>query len=199
MPRSAGTPVVASGPMATSSDHSAAGISSRAFAVRRKGFDPDEVQAYLGQLAEIVGRLTAERDAARTEIATLRAAAEERPMVDEDQLTAALGEETARVLTSAHKAAGVKRALQLAQVAAKWNSVFSKCKVSLPPEKPANNNQSVVVVPVDELGNLVSDYLKDKTMETIEKMERMDLEDRDRVVEDGFVMIREESGGMEID
>lgn len=91
--------------MASPTDPRAASITSREFAVRRKGFDPDEVKAYLGQLAEAVGRLTTERDAAREEVADLRTAAESRPMVDEDQLTAALGEETARVLHSAHKAA----------------------------------------------------------------------------------------------
>lgn len=87
------------------SDHSAASITGRAFAVRRKGFDPDEVRAYLGQLAEVVQRLTAERDEARARVADLRAEAETRPAIDEDQLTEVLGEETARVLTSARKAA----------------------------------------------------------------------------------------------
>ncbi|HMJ79189.1 MAG TPA: DivIVA domain-containing protein [Iamia sp.] len=91
--------------MAPSSDPRAASITGREFAVRRKGFDPDEVKAYLGQLAEAVGRLTTERDTARADVAELRTAAESRPVVDEEQLTAALGEETARVLTSAHKAA----------------------------------------------------------------------------------------------
>jgi len=86
-------------------DHSAASITGRAFDVRRKGFDPDEVRAYLGQLAEVVQRLTAERDEARAQVRDLRAEAEARPAIDEDQLTAALGEETARVLTSARRAA----------------------------------------------------------------------------------------------
>jgi len=85
-------------------DHSASTITGRAFAVRRKGFDPDEVRAYLGQLAEIVGRTIAERDAARKRAVDLEAEAAVRPAIDEDQLTAVLGEETARVLSSARKA-----------------------------------------------------------------------------------------------
>jgi DivIVA domain-containing protein len=91
--------------MSSPSDPRATTITGREFAVRRKGFDPDEVRAYLGQLAEVVGRLTAERDTARADVAELRTAAESTPALDEDQLTAALGEETARVLTSARQAA----------------------------------------------------------------------------------------------
>ncbi len=91
--------------MPPSSDHSAASITGRSFAVRRKGFDPDEVRAYLGQLAEVINRLTSERDGARGEVSSLQASAEARPEIDEDQLVAVLGEETARVLSSARKAA----------------------------------------------------------------------------------------------
>lgn len=91
------------------SDERASSITSRSFAVRRKGFDSDEVRAYLGQLAEVVSRLTSERDDARSTVDELRAAAEARPAVDEDQLTAALGEETARVLSSARHAANEMR------------------------------------------------------------------------------------------
>lgn len=91
------------------SDERASSITTRTFAVRRKGVDPDEVRAYLGQLAEMVSRLTSERDDARAAVEELRAAAEARPAVDEDQLTAALGEETARVLSSARHAANEMR------------------------------------------------------------------------------------------
>ena len=91
--------------MASPSDHSTTSITGRSFAVRRKGFDPDEVRAYLGQLAEVVSRLTAERDAAKAGLHDLEVAARDRPAIDEEQLTAALGEETASVLTAARKAA----------------------------------------------------------------------------------------------
>ncbi len=91
--------------MPSPSDHSAASITSRSFAVRRKGFDPDEVRAYLGQLAEVISRLSADLDGARGEISSLKAAAEARPEIDEEQLTEVLGEETARVLSSARHAA----------------------------------------------------------------------------------------------
>lgn len=82
-----------------------ASITTRAFASRRKGFDPDEVRAYLGQLAEVVSRLTTERDEAQGRIRGLEKAAAEAPEIDEDRLTAALGEETARVLATARHAA----------------------------------------------------------------------------------------------
>lgn len=88
-----------------SSDHSASTITGRNFAVRRKGFDPDEVRAYLGQLAEVVSRLTSDLVGARADVKDLERAAEARPEIDEDQLTTWLGEETARVLSSARKAA----------------------------------------------------------------------------------------------
>jgi len=95
--------------MSPSSDHSASSITGRAFAFRRKGFDPDEVRAYLGQLAEIVSRLTAERDLAKARVVDLEIEARSRPAIDEDQLTEILGEETVQVLAAARKASAELR------------------------------------------------------------------------------------------
>ncbi len=79
-------------------------IPSHSFRTTRKGFDPTEVRAFLDQLAR---ELIAARDHA-SELAEALQAAEQRaanPAIDEATLTAALGQETARVLRSAHEAA----------------------------------------------------------------------------------------------
>lgn len=79
-------------------------VARRTFATSRRGYDPAEVRAYLENLAreldaaaqreqELLGALgTAEHRAAN-------------PVLDEATLTSALGQETARVLRSAHDAA----------------------------------------------------------------------------------------------
>ncbi len=79
-------------------------VARRTFATARRGFDPAEVRAYL----ELVARellASAEREEQwRDELD----AAEHRasnPVLDDNTLTAALGQETARVLRSAHDAA----------------------------------------------------------------------------------------------
>ena len=89
----------------TSSSHLAPDeVARHTFGSVRRGFDPNEVRAYLESLA--VGlRGLAERE---TELLQEIADAEHRaanPVLDDAALTAALGTETARVLHSAHEAA----------------------------------------------------------------------------------------------
>jgi DivIVA domain-containing protein len=79
-------------------------IAQRGFASARRGFDPDEVKAFLAQVAEEV------RGMRQREASLERALgdAEDRaahPSIDENTLMAAVGEETARILRSAHAAA----------------------------------------------------------------------------------------------
>ncbi len=76
----------------------------RSFAIRRRGFDPAEVRAYLESLAREL-EAAAQRE---QELLTALADSEHRaanPVLDEATLTTALGQETAKVLRSAHDAA----------------------------------------------------------------------------------------------
>lgn len=79
-------------------------IAQRTFATSFRGFDPAEVRAFLGRLADQLRGI----DARQAELSTRLAAAEERvkhPQLDIETLTTALGEETARILRSAQDAA----------------------------------------------------------------------------------------------
>ncbi len=77
----------------------------RSFAVVRRGFDPGEVRAYLEQVARLVRAVVDHESELRRSLddAEHRAA---HPVLDEATLAGALGEEAARILRSAHDAAG---------------------------------------------------------------------------------------------
>ena len=79
-------------------------VARHSFGTVRRGFDPNEVRAYLESLAVSL-RVVAERE---RQLLDELADAEYRashPVLDEPTLTAALGAETARVLHSAHEVA----------------------------------------------------------------------------------------------
>ena len=78
-------------------------VARHTFATVRRGFDPGEVRTYLDYVADAL-RVAAERE---IELRHQVAEAEHRaanPVLDEGTLTSALGQETARVLQSAHEA-----------------------------------------------------------------------------------------------
>jgi DivIVA domain-containing protein len=78
-------------------------VARHTFATVRRGFDPGEVRTYLDYVADAL-RVAAERE---IELRHQLAEAEHRaanPVLDEGTLTSALGQETARVLQSAHDA-----------------------------------------------------------------------------------------------
>jgi DivIVA domain-containing protein len=78
-------------------------VARHTFATVRRGFDPGEVRTYLDYVANAL-RVAAERE---IELRHQLAEAEHRaanPVLDEGTLTSALGQETARVLQSAHDA-----------------------------------------------------------------------------------------------
>jgi DivIVA domain-containing protein len=91
--------------IASSSRLSADEVTRRTFTTARKGFTPSEVRAFLDLVARELeaagGRERELREA--LSIAEHRAA---NPVIDEATLTTALGQETAKVLRSAHDAAG---------------------------------------------------------------------------------------------
>ena len=78
-------------------------VARHTFATSRRGFDPDEVRAYLENLAKGLRGLAEREQEFRRELeeAERRAA---NPVINEETLTASLGQETARVLHSAHEA-----------------------------------------------------------------------------------------------
>lgn len=84
-------------------------VANRGFATSFRGFDTAEVRDYLGQVAD---SMRAMRDAQHDLERRLREAEERaaHPEIDESMLMAALGEETARLLRSAHEAAADIRA-----------------------------------------------------------------------------------------
>ena len=90
-------------PLTTPDRLSPESVAGTTFTSSFRGFDQDEVRAFLNRLAELVR-------AAESREADLRAqleAAEERAVtpLDEDQLVSALGEETAKILVTARQAA----------------------------------------------------------------------------------------------
>jgi DivIVA domain-containing protein len=79
-------------------------VARHTFGTLRRGFDPTEVRAYLDHVANAL-RVAAEREIElRHEVADAEHRAAN-PVLDEGTLTSALGQETARVLQSAHEAA----------------------------------------------------------------------------------------------
>jgi DivIVA domain-containing protein len=89
--------------ISSSSNLSPDEVARHTFATVRRGFDPGEVRTYLDYVADAL-RVAAERE---IELRHQLADAEHRaanPVLDEATLTSALGQETARVLQSAHDA-----------------------------------------------------------------------------------------------
>ncbi|MDQ1360441.1 MAG: hypothetical protein QOJ44_818 [Acidimicrobiaceae bacterium] len=78
-------------------------VARHTFGTVRRGFDPAEVRSYLDYVADAL-RVAAEREIElRHEVAEAEHRAAN-PVLDEGTLTSALGQETARVLQSAHNA-----------------------------------------------------------------------------------------------
>ncbi|HEX3793896.1 MAG TPA: DivIVA domain-containing protein [Acidimicrobiales bacterium] len=88
----------------SSSRVSTGDISRHSFAIVRRGFDVDEVKAYLQQVARIVEQFEEHEQELRAAVAQ----ADERaahPVVDEATLTASLGQHSAQILRHAHEEA----------------------------------------------------------------------------------------------
>jgi DivIVA domain-containing protein len=86
-------------------------VSRRTFATVFRGFDPQEVRAYLHRVSDELGVARERQRHLEHLLADAQSAkAAPRPDLDEAALTAALGEETARVLTTARQAAADMKA-----------------------------------------------------------------------------------------
>jgi len=79
-------------------------VARHTFGTARRGFDPAEVRAFLEQIAHEM-EAAAEREEEWRDAASEADRRAANPVLDEATLTAALGQETARVLRSAHDAA----------------------------------------------------------------------------------------------
>jgi DivIVA domain-containing protein len=84
-------------------------VARRSFPTVRKGFDPTDVRMFLDSVAEQLQTLYDREDDLRRRLARAEEQAAH-PEMDEATLTAALGQETTRVLRSAHDAAGDMKA-----------------------------------------------------------------------------------------
>ncbi|HKE74608.1 MAG TPA: DivIVA domain-containing protein [Acidimicrobiales bacterium] len=84
----------------------ATGIARRHFSTARRGYDPDEVRAFLHDLADMVGRLQRAEAHERERAERAENRAELAEQLDQHRLVELLGEETARVLDAARQAGG---------------------------------------------------------------------------------------------
>jgi DivIVA domain-containing protein len=82
----------------------AGGIVQRQFTTARRGYDADEVRAYLHELATMVGSLRRSEADVRARAERAEARAHKAEQLDEHRLVEILGEETARVLDAARAA-----------------------------------------------------------------------------------------------
>jgi len=91
--------VVSSGPLTTPDE-----VSARTFTTTRKGYRPDEVRQFLSRVADELAGAAAREAELRS---ALRDALDRstRPQIDEETLTAALGEHAARLIASGREAA----------------------------------------------------------------------------------------------
>jgi DivIVA domain-containing protein len=85
-------------------------VSRRTFATVFRGFDPNEVRAYLHRVSDELGVARERQRHLEHMLAEAQAVKAATPDLTEEQLTAALGEETARVLTTARQAAADMKA-----------------------------------------------------------------------------------------
>jgi DivIVA domain-containing protein len=92
------------GPMSPEPPLDATGIARRHFATTRKGYDPDEVRAFLHDLSDMVGRLQRAEAHERERAERAENRAELAEQLDQHRLVELLGEETARVLDAAREA-----------------------------------------------------------------------------------------------
>jgi DivIVA domain-containing protein len=85
---------------------SPAGVAGASFGTSRKGFDPDEVRAFLRDVAAQMSRLEQQVAALQRDLAARQDAGPAAPVqLDEDTVTALLGAETARIVQTAREAA----------------------------------------------------------------------------------------------
>ncbi len=92
------------------SAHDPSQIAARGFGTGFRGYDQDEVRDFLARVAAAMADVLDQQVALNVRLREAEERAARPPQLDEDQLTAALGAETASVLHAAHQAAADIRA-----------------------------------------------------------------------------------------
>src|SRR3954447_1245055 len=92
-------------------------LAARSFGTGFRGYDQDEVRAFLRRVAAGIEHVLEEQAALRLQVEELERRLAEPPQLSDEQIAAALGEETAKVIASAKQASTEIRANAAADVA----------------------------------------------------------------------------------
>src|SRR4051812_27407873 len=85
-------------------------LASRAFGTGFRGYDQDEVRAFLRRVSAGIEHMLEEQAALRLQVEELQRRLAEPPQLSDEEIAAALGDETAQVIASARQAATEMRA-----------------------------------------------------------------------------------------
>lgn len=92
-------------PLSRPDPTSPASVAEAGFSTSRRGFNPDEVRAFLASVAGELGRLKERERQLEAELRASRAASTGRAELDDETVASMLGEETLRVLQTARESA----------------------------------------------------------------------------------------------
>jgi DivIVA domain-containing protein len=92
-------------PLSRPDPTSPASVAEAGFSTSRRGFNPDEVRAFLTSVAAELGRLKEHERQLEAELRAARAASTGRAELDDETVASMLGEETLRVLQTARESA----------------------------------------------------------------------------------------------
>ena len=92
-------------PLSRPDPTSPASVAEAGFSTSRRGFNPDEVRAFLASVASELGRLKERERQLEAELRASRAASTGRAELDDETVASMLGEETLRVLQTARESA----------------------------------------------------------------------------------------------
>ena len=167
----------------------ATGIARRQFATARKGYDQEEVRAYLHEVSDLVGRL--QRGEAHEYDRAVRA--EERAQLaeqlDEHRLVELLGQETARVLDAARAAATDIRTKAEEAAARMVREAQSEARtITAQAEKAATARRSEILAEADDLRREAEDEVERRRLEgqvVVDDMRRQAEEEREHMLADG--------------
>src|SRR5262245_41200796 len=92
-------------PLSRPDPTSPASVAEAGFSTSRRGFNADEVRAFLTSVAAEMGRLNERERQLEAELRASRASSTGRAEIDDETVAAMLGEETLRVLQTARESA----------------------------------------------------------------------------------------------
>ena len=94
-------------PLSRPDPTSPASVAEAGFSTSRRGFNPDEVRAFLSSVAAELGRLKERERQLEAELRAARATSTGRAELDDETVASMLGEETLRVLQTARESASL--------------------------------------------------------------------------------------------